>query len=288
MQKKNVLILLSAVAILSAIVCIAIILPQFLPDDECSLTSPVVSEIDVITEMLYRTQPTQPTKSDNNTETEKDACPDTIPDFTETEGATENIAEATIVATVEAVSGTEHSLPNSEGEGEKETLATEPELEQNPIEAIYSMEMRMSVVAEMESRGSCGRLYIPSIGVDVALFETTMYDSKVSQPIVDAEDSAAYITDDVEAWGFPLIADHVHQGFAAIKGAVAGETIAYMHFGNRIESFICTKVFRGYNNGVLVDMDGNTLKSTNPGGLGMYTCNADGTITVVYWQPIGA
>lgn len=85
--------------------------------------------------------------------------------------------------------------------------------------------------------------------------------------------------------GFSLIADHVHQGFAAIKGAVAEETTAYLHFGDHIEVFACTKVFQGYNDGTLVDMDGNPLKGTNPGGLGMYTCNADGTITIVYWQP---
>lgn len=166
-----------------------------------------------------------------------------------------------------------------------ETTPSVPE--PDPVDLVYSAGKSEEVLAEMNKRGSCGRLFIPSVGVDVALFEATMYDSKVSQPIVDANDSAAYMADCVPWWGFPVVADHVHQGFSAIKKSVAGETVAYMHFGDHVDAYMCTRVFRGYNEGTLTDLDGNPIKGTNPGGLCMYTCNSDGTVTITFWQPVG-
>lgn len=172
-------------------------------------------------------------------------------------------------------------VPEETSPGETVPTAPEPD----PLERIYSSTTRAEIQAEMAKRGSCGRLFIPGVGVDVAIFDATLYDAKQSQPIVDAEDSAAYMTDGVPWWGFPIVADHVHQGFAAIKKSVAGETVAYMHFGDRVEAYMCTRVFRGYNEGTLTDLDGNPIKGTNPGGLCMYTCNSDGSITITFWQP---
>lgn len=164
-----------------------------------------------------------------------------------------------------------------------ETTPSVPE--PDPVDLVYSAGKSEEVLAEMNKRGSCGRLFIPSVGVDVAIFDTTLYDAKVSQPIVDANDSAAYMADCVPWWGFPVVADHVHQGFSAIKKSVAGETVAYMHFGDHVDAYMCTRVFRGYNEDTLTDMDGNPIKGTNPGGLCMYTCNSDGTVTITFWQP---
>lgn len=168
----------------------------------------------------------------------------------------------------------------------EETVPAPTESAPDPVEMIYSVAKSEEIIAEMEMRGSCGRLFIPGVGVDVAIFNVTMYNSKISQPVVDAKDSVAYMTDCVPWWGFPLVGDHVNQGFEGITRCVQGETVAYMHFGTHVDSYICTKIFLGYNNGSIIDFDGNPIKGTNPGGLCMYTCNADDTITIVFWQPL--
>lgn len=142
-----------------------------------------------------------------------------------------------------------------------------------------------TVAEEMARRGNMGRLRISSVGVDVALFETSMYDISHSQPIVDNADSAAYISDTIDDYGFIIIGDHVHQGFAAIKSSVPGVTIAEIDSGTNIQTYICTEIFIGYNNGCLDDLNGNCIKGRNDGGICMYTCNSDGTITITFWQP---
>lgn len=143
-----------------------------------------------------------------------------------------------------------------------------------------------TVAEEMARRGSIGRLTIPSVGLSVALFQTTIWHGSQSQPVVDAVDSAAYMPDAVDCFRQIIIADHVHQGFSAIKSAVPGSTYAYIDFGTYTNSYICTNKFIGYNNGHgLTDLNGVSITGQNDGGTCMYTCNADGTITITYWQP---
>ena len=76
-----------------------------------------------------------------------------------------------------------------------------------------------SVQAEMQRRpGMNGRLVIPSVGVNVALFDGH------AQRFVDAKDSAAYFL----AGNTMLVGDHWNQGFSKIKNCHAG-TLAYIH-----------------------------------------------------------
>lgn len=139
-----------------------------------------------------------------------------------------------------------------------------------------------TVLEEMQRRGSMGRLTIP--GFSVALFKASIYDLNESQFIVDNKDSAAYMTD---GNGNIIIADHVHQGFAAIKKAKPNQTIATIDYGTYTEKYICTDNFIGRNTGSdLVDLNGNPVKGENIGGIIMYTCNVDGTVTITFWHPV--
>lgn len=146
--------------------------------------------------------------------------------------------------------------------------------------------VKNSILEEKKQRGNVGRLKISSVGVDVALFEVSSYDSKKNQAVVDRTDSAAYMTDANDYFGFTIIGDHSKQGFSKIKNTTPGKTTAVIDYGTYKEKYICTKKFKGRNEGVLVDLDGNSIAGKNDGGLTMYTCNADGTITITFWKKI--
>ena len=130
----------------------------------------------------------------------------------------------------------------------------------------------------MASRpGMIGRLYIPSVGVSVALYNS------FSQGTVDAGDSAAtYRSVNM------VIADHKHQGFSKMKSSVPGSTIAYINNGNTVQAYMCVEKNNGRNNETsLVDCNGASLYTKCPGGLVMYTCNAHWSdITYSCWNPI--
>lgn len=134
------------------------------------------------------------------------------------------------------------------------------------------------VAAEMASRqGMIGRLYIPAVGVNVALFNS------FSQATVDAKDSAG-------TWRGTnmVIADHKTQGFSAMKSSVVGSTIAYINNGSSVAAYMCVEKSTGRNNETsLVDGNGASLYTKIPGGLVMYTCNDHWSdITYTCWSPI--
>jgi len=147
-----------------------------------------------------------------------------------------------------------------------------------------SSSSKNSIIAEMKKRGSVGRLKISSVGVDVALFEVSCYDSKKNQDVVDKKDSAAYMTDANDYFGFTIIGDHSNQGFVKMKNSIPGKTTAVIDFGTYKETYICTKKFKGRNVGDLIDLNGKSIAGRNDGGLTMYTCNSDGTVTITFWE----
>jgi hypothetical protein len=145
--------------------------------------------------------------------------------------------------------------------------------------------IRDSVSSEMSKRsGMMGRLYIDDVNIDVALFKQKLGVS--SQGVVDNHDSAAYLPDN-GYYGFDIIADHRHQGFVGIRSVYAKHTIAVIDFGSYTKSYICVDRFTGRNTVAdLVDMDGKSIRGRNDGGICMYTCNYDDTITISFWQPV--
>lgn len=160
------------------------------------------------------------------------------------------------------------------------------------VRAIHNADGQDFESLTMEDRFS-GRLTIPDVGVDVALYACSSLPNDSQQEIVDAEDSAAY----QQSWDFQeipegrFIADHNYQGFAAIRDVVANETKAFIKNGDTIEEYICVAVGEGSNLGSeLVDWNGVSLNYDYiAGDLAMYTCNETWeSITITYWQLIDA
>lgn len=138
----------------------------------------------------------------------------------------------------------------------------------------HEREKMASVQAQIGSRaGMIGRLEIPSVGVDVALFSSS------SQGVVDATDSAAC---------FPLgscmvIADHANQGFDAIKSVGVG-TVAYINNGSSRTKLVCTGKCNGTNTGTDL-LDNNGVSVSARSGYVFYTCNSVWQdVTVVFFS----
>jgi hypothetical protein len=116
-----------------------------------------------------------------------------------------------------------------------------------------------------------GRLYIDSVGIDVALYRSMM------QYIVDDTDSAAYF--DVLPWkGHMIIADHRTQAFSTLVDVEIGE-IARIHKEDGTNAYYeCVDVFDGYNKGGYIS-DGKGKIVMHRADLLMYTC-------LDYWQGV--
>ena len=133
--------------------------------------------------------------------------------------------------------------------------------------------------------GNMGRLFIPSVGVDVALnYVDDNTGDEAAQAICDAEDSAAYMvfSSSDEVW----IGDHNFQGFDAIKSVVPGSEAFIKNTDGTLSTYVCTEIDQGTNTGYdIVTADGRSASSINAGGIVMYTCNDDWTsVTATFWQ----
>ena len=136
--------------------------------------------------------------------------------------------------------------------------------------------------------GTAGRLTIPTVGVDVALYNASLYGG--SQGIVDARDSAAYMQDACGLYNSILIADHWNQGFDAMKRSVPDATKAYIKTSSGTIEYICVANFTGHNTGRdLTDNDYKRITNLYSDGLIMYTCNDHwSNVTITFWAPISS
>lgn len=167
-----------------------------------------------------------------------------------------------------------------------EESASNTEVLMETTEETFPLYLDTAIVSvEMESRhGMIGRLIIPDVGVDVALF------NRYTQSTVDNKDSAGTYRYN---GGQMVIADHKNQGFSAMKNSVPEQTIAYINDGETIKTYICVDNNVGSNksNGIpydLLDCNGDSIYLQNTGGMCMYTCNDHwSSITYTYWQPFG-
>lgn len=117
-----------------------------------------------------------------------------------------------------------------------------------------------------------GRLYIPSVDINVQLYETVNGDHK-AQDYVDAQDSAAYRISHKGGCGF--IADHYNQGFIKIKKCKVG-CYCYIISKNDIEIYKCMKVISGRNDGNnLYTADGERLSDIDYADFACYTCDGN-------------
>lgn len=125
--------------------------------------------------------------------------------------------------------------------------------------------------AEQEIRanpGMVGRLVIPSVGINVALYtdgEGTTEEEKL-QNICDREDAAAFFDD---GSGY-LIADHNNQAFRVLGNVQQGDR-AFILRGHSILSLECDLRMDAHNYGKgIVDAEGNYVSSLSD--YVCYTC----------------
>lgn len=149
---------------------------------------------------------------------------------------------------------------------------------QQKVAAYQEALRKQQVASERARRGSLGRLSIPSVGIDVAVF------GGMSQGIVDAADSAALFG----LHGGSIIGDHNYQGFGRIRNMRVG-SYAYFEDGNTKTRYVCTgKITNGTNTKAdLVNASGGCVCGGAPGGYVLYTCNdwSGRSITIVFLQP---
>ena len=141
----------------------------------------------------------------------------------------------------------------------EEEIVVEPEPQQES--SAPAAPVSVDVAAQMASRpGMMGRLSIPDVGIDVAVFNSD------SQATADAVDSACYFD-----WlGYPVMGDHQNQGWSALQYCVPGSTLAYFDNGSSVTTYICTDNFTGINTGYGFTYDDGTPISGS--SLVLYTC----------------
>lgn len=122
-----------------------------------------------------------------------------------------------------------------------------------------------------------GRLYIPDVGIDVALYRSN------KQGVVDRKDSAAYF--DLNRWkGHMLIADHWTEAFATLKDVTVGMEAYIQFYDGEAHYYECIDVFDGHNTGKYIT-DWSYKNVVPRAELLMYTC-FDGwrNVKVTLWE----
>lgn len=174
-----------------------------------------------------------------------------------------------------------------------EALAEEP-VQETPTTCSYcgsAEHTRDYCAVRAVDNGAIGRLRIPSVGVDVAVYDVTWYSlqhttesDNYTQAVTDAWDSAAQIV----YLGQTVIGDHNNQGFSAINNCSEG-TYAYIDMGDSVLTFVCTGIQHGRNpGGYLTGADGDSVYTSyfNSDGLTLYTClDHNFNVAIVTFQP---
>lgn len=134
--------------------------------------------------------------------------------------------------------------------------------------------------------GNGGRLFIPDVGVNVAL-QYDCSDMDVNQSICNAQDTALFYH--ACTYANDCIADHKHQGFNAIIGCVPGETMAYiLHADGTVIAYRCVGNTEGTNTGETVfSNNGMDILDHSSYDLQMYTCLEHWThVRITFWERI--
>jgi hypothetical protein len=140
-------------------------------------------------------------------------------------------------------------------------------------------EQHRTIVSEYDGNHEdlySGRLHIPDLGIDVALYY------RGNQHTVDREDSASIFRCD---GGF-VIADHNYQAFANLPSVRVGMRGYIEHEALGKIDIVCVDVFRGYNNGShIADESGKSVMGM--ADYMMYTCAGDDNeVLICLWNVI--
>ena len=143
----------------------------------------------------------------------------------------------------------------------EETLKLPP-LRDKPmsLEAVVFLGRNRQVNQEISvNPGMVGRLVIPSVSIDVALYTDGegATEEEMLQNICDREDAAAFFCDGI---GY-LIADHNNQAFQVLDSVKQGDK-AFILRGHSILSLECDLKMDGHNYGQgIVDANGNFVSA---------------------------
>ena len=140
-------------------------------------------------------------------------------------------------------------------------------------------EVKLNYADDRDYKGFVGRLYVDSVGIDVALYHSNR------QYVVDREDSAVYF--DLAPWqGHMIIGDHNNQGFDALLNVEVGMIATIVNEDGTVTYYECIDAFNGHNNGRYIsDWDGKIVM--HRADLLMYTClDCSRNVRVVLWNEI--
>ena len=116
--------------------------------------------------------------------------------------------------------------------------------------------------------GTFGRLYLPSVNLNVALYKTDVSTGNEAQKIVDNKDSAAYFL----IYTHQIIADHSHQNFHKIADIPVGEKAYIKKSDSEVIVYKLVQKFEGINaESDLTDLNGKSVFDEKE-NLIMYTC----------------
>lgn len=116
--------------------------------------------------------------------------------------------------------------------------------------------------------GTVGRLFIPSVDLNVGVYNADITKVETTQKIVDNRDSAAYFHMNHQY----IIADHNYQGFNRISDIPIGGKAYIKKANGQISVYRMTNRLEGENLGYdLTDLNGKSVLDGR-GDLIMYTC----------------
>lgn len=128
------------------------------------------------------------------------------------------------------------------------------------------------IPASCDSASYYGRLYIPSVDIDVGL-----YQSSDRQAVVDRKDSACIFRMRYGRRTY-LIADHYTQDFGSLMDVVVGDTAYIETDAGETISMVCVEVLDGHNTGNGIT-DANKVNVIGQHDYLMYTCQG-------YWRNV--
>ena len=199
---------------------------------------------------------------------------------------------------VKSISNTDYCLQDykeSETEEVKAEYYEEPVVEQQISSQFASGNNNVSsssrntgyVSSTPSNLGDIGRLSIPAVGYTAALYNGLPLGSAGAQQIVNAVDSACWVSYPYSGYTTTYIGDHNYQGFERMKSSVPGVTRAYITWTDgSTSSYVCMSV--QYNcvkqGAYITDEAGNSIYQSGY-SIAMVTCNYNSsTVTVSYWN----
>ena len=146
--------------------------------------------------------------------------------------------------------------------------------------AAVAAEIAEKSADDMNYAGFCGRLSVPAVGINVAMYNS------LDQGVCDRVDSACCFN--LAPYSGYLIADHSNQDFSVLPQVTVG-TIGGIVLANGDVTFIeCEEVFQGHNTGSIIT-DGDYNVAVGQYDYLTYTClNCWQNVQVCQWSVVGS